>query len=63
VEPTDQNGLDGPGCDCSTASDDIHTFSGSYCELSSTEVCPMANTVDAPHFCVNNGRCHDLGNG
>lgn len=63
VEPTDQNGLDAARCDCSGASDQLHSFSGSHCKLSSTEVCPKANTVDGAHFCVNDGRCHDRGNG
>lgn len=63
VAPTYENGLDGPGCDCSTAKNLTHSFSGLYCETPSTEFCPPSPSGEGDHFCVNNGTCTELGFG
>ena len=63
VPPTGENGLDGPGCDCSTAKNLTHSFSGLYCQTPSTEFCPPSPSGEGDAFCVHNGTCFEEGFG
>ncbi len=61
VAPTDQNGLEKYGCDCSTAKNLTHSFSGLYCQIPSSEFCPSSTVGEGSSFCVNNGTCIEVG--